>query len=331
MPCRNEEVFIGRCVESVIANEYPKDRLELLVVDGMSEDRTMEIVGGYAERYPFIRIFTNPGKMQTYATNIGLRTARGEVVIRMDAHAEYPASYISRCVGRLEESQADCVGGTWVTKAGKDTVRAKAIALALTHPFGVGNAHFRTGVDSPREVDTVPFGCYRKEVFDRVGLFNENLDRTDDIEFNLRLKRNGGKILLFPDISSVYYARTGFRQLARQNFGNGFWVIYSLAFAKTPFSARHLVPLAFVLSLLGSLSISFVCAPFFYLFAFIAGLYLAANMFVSLRLSLSRGLKYFPALIAGFLTLHVSYGAGSLWGTVKLGAKLLKGERRASL
>ena len=318
MPCKDEERFIGGCLDSIIANVFPKERLEVLVIDGRSSDRTKEIVRRYTDRYPFIRFMDNPGIIQTPGTNIGIRASKGSVVIRMDAHVEYPEAFISKSVQYLEESRGDCVGGVLITKPSAETATAESIALALSHPFGVGNSYFRTGVNQPKDVDTVPFGCYRKEVFDKVGLFNENLNRTDDIEFNLRLKRAGGKILLVPDIVSYYYARSTLMSLAKQNFGNGFWVLYSLRFVKLPFSLRHFVPFFFVSSLLGSLMISFFYQPFIYLLALIFGLYLCLNLLVSCNLSLRNGVKYFPLFVVTFLTLHVSYGLGSLWGIFRL-------------
>lgn len=323
MPCRHEERYIERCLESIIANDYPRDELELIVIDGMSEDRTREIVSAYARKNPFIRLLDNPKKVQTFATNIGLREAKGDVVIRMDAHSEYPKDYIAKCITWLEKTNMDCVGGLWVTRPGEDTVVANAIALALSHPFGVGNSYFRIGVAEPKEVDTVPFGCYKKDVFDRVGFFNENLNRTDDIEFNLRLKRAGGKILLVPEIFSYYYARANLNDLAKQNFGNGFWVLYSLAFVKLPFSGRHLIPLLFVLSLSGSLVLSMIDKSFIYLFAFIYGLYMLVDTIVSFKLGVKKGLKYLPFLLITFPLLHLSYGVGSLWGIVKLSLRHL--------
>jgi glycosyltransferase involved in cell wall biosynthesis len=317
-PCRNEGTFIGKCLDSIISNIFPKDRLEVLVVDGRSTDRTKEIVHGYSDRCPFIKLMDNPGIIQTLGTNIGIKAGDGDVIIRMDAHVEYPKDFISKCVQHLQESGADCVGGSLITKPGADTITAKSIALVLSHRFGVGNAYFRTGVNKPKYVDTVAYGCYKKEVFNRVGLFNENLNRTDDIEFNLRLKRSGGKILLVPEIFSYYYARSTLMSLAQQNFGNGFWVLYSLKFVKLPFSLRHLVPFFFVSSLLGSLVASFFYQPFIYLFAFILGLYLCLDLLVSCKISLKHGIKHFPFLIITFLTLHVSYGLGSLCGMVRL-------------
>jgi glycosyltransferase involved in cell wall biosynthesis len=317
-PCRNEEKFIGRCLDSVITQDFPKERMEVLVIDGRSTDRTRGIVEAYAKENRFIKLMDNPGSIQTLATNIGIRASKGGVIIRMDAHAEYPKEYISRLLYWLETNKVDCVGGLWITKPGDNTSIAEAIALALSSPFGVGNAYYRIGIKESKWVDTVPYGCYKKEVFDRVGLFNENLNRTDDIEFNLRLKRAGGKILLVPEIVSHYYARSTLMSLAKQNFGNGFWVLYSLRFVKLPFSLRHLVPFFFVSSLLGSWVISFLYPLFIYLLALTFGLYLSLNLFVSCHLSLRNGVKYFPLLVVTFFTLHVSYGLGSLWGIFKL-------------
>jgi glycosyltransferase involved in cell wall biosynthesis len=317
-PCRNEERFIGRCLDSIITQGFPKERLEVLVIDGRSTDRTRGIVEGYAKENSFIKLMDNPGRVQTLGTNAGIRASKGGVIIRMDAHAEYPKDYISKLLYWLKANNADCVGGVWITKPGDKTSIAEAIALALSSPFGVGNAYYRIGIKELKRVDTVPYGCYKKEVFDRVGLFNENLNRTDDIEFNLRLKRAGGKILLVPDIVSYYYARSTLMSLAKQNFGNGFWVLYSLGFVKLPFSSRHLVPFFFVSSLIGTWFFSLIYQPLIYLSAVILGLYLCLNLFVSCNLSLRKGVKYFPLLVVTFLTLHVSYGLGSLWGILKL-------------
>jgi len=317
-PCRNEEKFIGKCLDSIIKNVFPKEKMEVLVIDGKSTDRTRGIVEGYAKEHSFIKLMDNPGIVQTFATNIGIRASQGDIIMRMDAHAQYPKDYISKLIYWLENGKADCVGGLWITRPGDKSSVAETIALALSHRFGVGNAHYRIGIKEPKNVDTVPYGCYRKEVFDKVGLFNENLNRTDDIEFNLRLKRAGGKILLVPEIFSYYYARSNLADLAKQNFGNGFWVLYSLRFVKLPFSLRHLVPFFFVSSLLGSLVISFLYQPFIYLFAFILGLYFFIDVLVSCKLSLKHGIRYFPFLVITFLTLHISYGLGSLWGIVKL-------------
>jgi len=318
IPCRNEEKFIANCLDSLIANDYPTDKLEILVVNGMSEDGTRGIIEEYAQQYPSIKLLDNSKKIVPVAMNLGVKNAKGNIIIRMDAHNEYSKDYISKIVYWLKESGADNVGGIWVTLPGGDTLIAKAIAFVLSSPFGVGNSMFRIGVKEPTYVDTVPFGAYRKEVFDKIGLFDEELVRNQDIEFNLRLKKAEGEILLVPDIISYYHARSNLIDLFKQNFWNGFWVIYSTKFAELPFSTRHLVPFAFVFSLLCSFSLSLFYKLFIYLFTFIISIYMLTNMFFSFRLSIKTSLKSFPFLMLTFLTLHFSYGIGSLWGIVKL-------------
>ncbi len=317
IPCRNEEKFIARCLDSILMNDFPKEALEVLVVEGESEDKTREIIGSYTERNSCIRLLENPDRIQTIATNIALKSASGNIIIRMDAHVEYPQDYISQCVHWLLRSGVDSVGGIIRTVPGASTVFGRAIALALSHPFGVGNAHFRTGVAAPTSVDTIPFGCYSSSVFKKIGLFNERLNRTDDIEFNLRLKRAGGKLLLVPDISSWYYARPDLLSLAKQQFGNGFWVIYSLKFAKLPFSTRHLVPLFFVLSQTAGPLFSLWFKPLASLSFLVLIVYTILNSFFAYRVSADEK-RLIPALIVTFFVLHFSYGIGSLMGLAKL-------------
>lgn len=324
MPCRNEGKYIARCLNSVVNSDYPKEQLEVLVVDGRSTDKSREIISDYMNKYSFVKLLDNPRKIQTFATNAGLKKATGNVIIRMDAHVQYPRNYISKSVYWLKKSGVDCVGGICRTKPGDHSLMAQAIALSLSNPFGVGNSYFRIGSVEPKYVDTVPFGCYKKEVFKRVGLFNPDLDRTDDVEFNLRLKRKGGKILLTPEIESDYYARSNLKDLFKQNYWNGFWIIYSLRFVDLPFSSRHLVPFIFVSSLLVSIFMSAFFKPFIHLFTLIGSVYLITNMLFSFNIVLKKGIKYFPFLIVSFLTLHFSYGLGSIWGGLKLiGSKTL--------
>lgn len=328
IPCCDEEKFIAKLLDSILTQDYPKDRIEVLIIDGLSDDRTRSIIKEYVRRYSFIRMLDNVKRIVPIALNIGIRESKGDIIIRMDAHSSFPSDYVSKCVKYLNEHKVDNVGGVvdnveglWVTLSVENSVKAKAIAIALSSPFGVGNSYFRIGIKEPKFVDTVPFGCYRREVFDRIGLFNENLVRNQDIEFNLRLKKAGGKILLVPDIISYYYARSNLRGLFSNNFLNGFWVIYSMKFAKLPFSIRHLVPLAFLGTLILGLILSFFYFKLFYLFIFVLGLYLLFNISISLLIAFKNGLKYFPFLIISFLTLHFSYGFGSLWGSVKLLAR----------
>lgn len=320
IPSRNEERFIGECLESIITQDYSKDRLEVLVMEGMSEDGTREIVEKYARRWLFIRILDNSKKITPCAFNMGVKNAKGNIVVIMSAHATYEKDYISKCVKYLHEYNADNVGGIMITLPQENTFIGRAVVRTLTHPFGVGNSNFRIGSKEPKWVDTVFGGCYKKEVFDKIGLFNENLESTQDMEFNLRLKRAGGKILLVPEIVSYYYTRSSFKSFCKNNFRNGAWAIYPFKFTKAmPVSWRHLVPLAFVSSLIGSAALSLLLPIFLWLFLFILGCYFLFNLYFSCRIAFreksSRYLFIMPIMFASF---HIGYGLGSIWGAIKL-------------
>ncbi|OGZ24146.1 MAG: hypothetical protein A3A08_00045 [Candidatus Nealsonbacteria bacterium RIFCSPLOWO2_01_FULL_41_9] len=305
IPCRNEEKFIGKCLESIVRQYYPKENLEVLVVDGNSKDKTKEIIKEFSFQYPFIKLLENPKKFTPFGLNIGIKASRGGIIIRMDAHAEYEKDYISKCVKYLQESGADNVGGIIKTMPSKNTLTARAIAKVLSHPFGAGNSYFRIGLKEPRSADTVFGGCYKKEVFSPppagVGLFNEKMIRAQDIEFNKRLIKSGGKILLYPDIVAYYYPPAGFWKFFKHNFIDGFWVTYPLKFKVRFFSLRHLVPLFFVLTL--PLSIW----P-----------YILVSLFFSLKIALKEDLRYFFILPFVFFNRHFAYGFGSLWGLIRI-------------
>lgn len=318
IPCRNEEKFISKCLESIIEQDYPKENLEILVVDGDSEDKTREIIKDFSFKYPFIKLLENPNKFTPFGLNIGLREAKGEVIVRMDSHAGYQRDYISKCLKYLKESKADNVGGVIKTVPKTNTLWAKAIAYSLSSFFGVGTSYFRAGSKKPRWADTVFGGCYKKEVFEKVGSFNEKLIRSQDFEFNKRLKKAGGKILLVPEIIAFYYPQSNLKDFLKHYFKDGVWTIYPLKFGVRIFSFRHLVPLIFVTGFMGSL----ILGIFFFwprvLFVLILASYLLLNFFFSLKISFKEGLKYLAILPIVFAGRHFGYGLGSLWGLVKL-------------
>jgi glycosyltransferase involved in cell wall biosynthesis len=324
IPCRNEKKFIGKCFDSIIANDFPKEYMEVLVIDGMSDDGTRELVRGYSKNYPFIKLLDNPKGVTPVAMNLGLKNACGDYVLILSSHVMIDMNFIRKNVESLNRYTTDCVGGIMMTLSANNNLLAQSIALALSHFFGVGNAYFRVGSKDTRYVDTVPFGCYKRDVFDQIGFFEDNLIRNQDIEFNLRLKRAGGKILLVPDIISYYYARSDFKNLFKQNFDNGFWVIYSLKFTKLPFSLRHIIPFAFVFFLLCIFISSIFSTSFLYISYLIFGVYFIANILFSFQLSLKNGCKYLPFLVSTFFILHFSYGLGSFRGIIKLTASKLK-------
>ncbi len=319
IPCRNEEESISKCLDSIIAQDYPKDKLEVLVVDGMSEDGTVEIVRSYAAKEPFIRLLSNPKKVIPAAMNIGIRNSKGEVVMKVDAHAVYRSDYISKCIRFLDEYAADNVGGTIAAIPCGGTIIAKAITFALSAPFGVGNSYFRIGAKKPMWSDAVFSGCYRREVFDKIGFYDENIARSEDIDLNSRLIKAGGRILLVPDIITDYYARSNFKDFVKHNFDNGFWITYPLKFGKRLFSLRHLVPAVFLSSLLDLALLSFFSAGFLRLLLFVAGAYILANLyFAGITAFEEKDPRYLVFMPAIFTGLHISYGAGSLYGVLKV-------------
>jgi len=301
IPCRNEERFISKCLDSIIINDYPQERLEVLVVDGMSEDKTREIVRKYSEKYSFLKLIENQKKIIPAAMNIGIRESKGEIIIKMDAHTCYEKDYISKCVKHLKESGADNVGGVLLTLPAKDTLIAKAIAISLSHPFGAGNSYFRTGSNKPREVDTVAFGCYKKEVFEKIGFFDEKMAQTEDFELNSRLRKTGGKIMLFPDIKAFYYPSSdNLEDFFKHNFTDGIWATYPLKYG-LKVSLRHLIPLILILTL--PLSIW----P-----------YILISLFFSTKIAFKE--KYFRLFFfmpLAFGVRHFGYGLGSIWGLIR--------------
>ncbi len=319
IPCRNEEKFIEKCLDSLALQDYPKEKLEILVVDGASEDKTRDIVKESIKRYPFVRLLENPKKHTPAGLNIGIKEAKGEIVARMDAHAEYEKQYISKCVQHLKESGADNVGGAMITMSRKDTALGRAIVAVLSHRFGVGSAIFRIGTNKPTLVDTVFGGCYKREVFDKIGYFDENLPRGQDMELNLRLRKAGGKILLVPEIKSFYYARSDLKSFWQHSFTDGVELISPLKFGVVIFSWRHLVPLAFVLGLIAFLFLAIFSLKFLWLFLFFLGFYLLIALYFSAKIAFAeRDFRYLFFTPVVFAMLHLGYGLGSVFGLLKL-------------
>lgn len=318
-PIYNEEKYIAKCIDSILAQDYPKDDLEIIFVDGMSTDKTREIVEEYSQKYPFIRLIDNPDRIVPPAMNKGILASKGDVIMRLDAHATYASNYFSVLVKALDDYGADNVGAVCRTDVLNKTPKALAIKEVLSNKFGVGNSTFRTGVDKVMEVDTVPFGCWRRDVFDKYGLYDVRLVRNQDIELNKRILRGGGKILIVPNTYCTYLARENYKALAKNNFGNGKWNILTVFYTKQfdSLSIRHFIPLAFVLSLI----LPLLCSVIYWPIAFVAFLSLLAYLglvgAISAKLSISKNLN-FRYLIASFIVLHVSYGWGSLVGLLSL-------------
>ena len=268
----------------------------------MSKDKTREIVAQYTKQYSFIQLVDNPKTTTPAAMNVGIINSKGDIILKMDAHTKYDKDYISKCVQHLQESGADNVGGVLKSVPATNTVMAKAIALCLSHVFGAGGSYFRRGATKPREVDTVAFGCYKKEVFQKIGLFDERMAKIEDLELNYRLKKAGGKIMLFPDIKALYYpSSTNLVDFFVHNFNDGIWATYPIKYG-FHISIRHLFPLFFVVTILVSIW------P-----------YVLASLFFSARVAANeKDWRLFFIMPLVFGARHVGYGLGSLFGLFKL-------------
>jgi len=319
LPCRNEEKFIKKCIDSIIRQNYSQNRIELLVIDGMSNDKTRDIIKEYSGKKSFIQLIDNPKKITPVAFNLGIKSAKGKIIIIMGSHTIYQEDYISKCVETLIKYKADNVGGVLKTVPSKNTIFAKAIAACLSSFFGVGGSHFRKGLNKITEVDTVFGGCYRKEVFKKNGLFNEKLVRSQDMIFNLKLKKSGGKIILNPKITCIYHPKSTLISFFIHNIKDGIWAIYPLKFVKIPFKLRHYIPLFFILFLLISLILSIFFTLFLWLFLFILIFYLILNLYFSAKIAYNnKGLNHLFVTPFAFISRHFGYGIGSLIGLIKL-------------
>jgi hypothetical protein len=262
-----------------------------------------------------VRIVDNADRSTPKALNLGVKASRGEFVAIMSAHSTCDERYLSRCHSAMVRFRADNVGGVLRIRARRPTLIGRAIALALAHRFGAGNAYHRTGVAAPRAADTVAFGFYRRDVFERIGGFNEDLVRGQDMELNLRLARAGGRIILDPAISVDYFPLADLGAFWRHNYADGYWVTYAYRFARLPVSWRHLVPLAFVTALAGSLVLWALSPLGAALVAAVAGPYVLASLAASAQIARREGdARLLPALAVVFAVRHLAYGIGSLVG-----------------
>ena len=313
MPVRNEQEYIRGSLQSLVEQNYPAGKCEIIVVDGRSSDRTREIIEEIGEQNPQLRCLDNPAGIVPTGMNIGIRAARGEVIIRADGHNVYPPDYAANCVRWLEQTGADNVGGPWVTVAADESLGARLVAAILSNPFGVGNAKFRTSREEGF-VDTVPFGAFRRETFDRVGMYNEKLVRNQDVDLNARIRKAGGKIYLTPALTTSYHPVKTFRGLLRYVFKTNVWHVFTFRENKESMGARHLAPAAFLILLLLLLLVSFESVSARALLIAMMSTYLVTGFYFSLRSKTEGNLDV--ALIQPFATLcfHIVYGAGTLLG-----------------
>ncbi len=318
IPCLNEEKYIKDCLESLSNNGFSQSDMELLVVDGGSVDSTLSIIESLQKEYHFIRVISNPNKKTPFALNLGIQNATNNYILIAGAHAVYPKHYIEKLYNLIQKPGIDVVGGSIETKVKNINTKTDAIKFVLSHKFGVGNSKFRVGAEELLEVDTVPFGLYKKEVFDKAGMYNEKLIRNHDIELSRRIQHNGFHIWMEPELRVAYFARETFSGLAKNNYGNGFWNLRTLYITKQfrSLSLRHYIPLFFILSLLLPIILGLFTSSLFYLVSLASLLAYISVVFYSSLVNIKNYQLLF--LLWSFVILHFSYGIGSLMGLLSI-------------
>ncbi|MGH9204257.1 MAG: glycosyltransferase family 2 protein, partial [Vicinamibacterales bacterium] len=292
--------------------DYPADRLEIVVVDGMSEDGSAEIARAFLSTAPQKwRLIDNPQRTTPHAWNLGILDARGDVIVVVIAHSELATDYVRQAVTVLDETGADCVGGS-ITTLGEPTPVGRAIALALSSTFGVGGSAFRTRTGHSGFVDTVPFGVYRREVFARFGLLDPDFVRNQDTEINFRITKNRGRIWMDGRLTSVYHPRSTLRSLWRQHLHTGASKIQILAKYGSLPALRHYIPGAFVAASVASVSAAPIVREPMVAMA-VVGPYLIALAIAGVWVA-RHSPTLWPFVVIAMMTMHVSYGLGSLWG-----------------
>lgn len=311
IPCRNEENFISECLQSFINQTYPQELLKIIVADGMSTDKTREIIKDLQKKNNNIILLDNEGLSAPKGMNLGIRHTDSEIVIIFGAHAYADEKFVEENVKALENSEVGCAGGLITTV--NDSIKGSAIAEAMSCPFGVGNALFRFA-EKETYVDTVAFGAYRRVVLDKVGIFDEELVRNQDDELNFRVEKSGAKILLSPKIKSTYFSRGSYKKLWRQYFQYGFWKVRVIQKHKKPAAIRHLIPLMFATYLIGGGILSLFSSWIRIAYFIILALYITLDLLFSIKISLKKNIKYLLYLIPTFPILHLSYGLGFILG-----------------
>lgn len=311
IPMYNEERNIARCIRSIQQQDYPPEKIEIIVVDGMSKDNSPEIVAGLGKSDERIRLLTNPKRKTPSSLNVGIKAASGEVVIILGAHTEIEKNFVSQNIRLMAEKNVKCTGGTQINVG--ETFMQRAIGYAMGHPFGLASAPYRYG-KKEKFVDTVVYAAYRKELFDEIGYFDEDLFISEDAELNWRIRQAGYKIFYSPSIVSYYYPRKTIKQLAIQLFRYGILRVNVIKKHLNAIKIMHLIPPTFALTTIFFL-IAAIFKPVFLLpLAAIWGPYLILALVSSIYISLEKGIRYFFILPILFAVIHLSWGMGFLVG-----------------
>jgi len=317
IPCYNEQATIRNLLKALHDQTFPRTDMEVIISDGMSDDATLDEINAFKKEYPDIavRVIQNPVRTIPSGVNAAIREARGDTIVRMDAHSRPYPNYVERSLSALDSGLGDNVGGVWEIEPGKDTWMARSIALAAAHPLGVGDAGYRIGARAS-EVDTVPYGAFRRSLIDKIGLLDESLLANEDYEFNARIRKAGGRIWLDPEIVSVYYARSTLRDLAKQYWRYGFWKWRMLRRYPSTLRWRQGIPPLFVLSLVG-LGLFSWWPPAASILVVELILYFGTLFLVSVVSAVKyRELFLFPGMLLSIPAMHISWGGCFLWSVI---------------
>ena len=315
VPCYNEQSTIRLLLEALCEQTYPRTGMEVIVADGLSTDGTRDVIRAFQKDVPdlSVRIVDNPKRYIPSALNRAIEAARGEIILRIDGHSKPYPDYVENCIAAHQAGLGDNIGGVWEIRPGADTWIAKSIAVAAAHPLGVGDALYRHAKHAA-EVETVPFGSFRRRLIEQIGFFDESLLTNEDYEFNARIRKSGGKIWLDPSIRSIYFARSTLWKLIRQYWRYGFWKWRMLRRYPDTLRWRQALPPLFVLSLVG-LILPAVFIPF-------AGILLAGELLLYFSIMLLAGLHaafrqrnaaLLLGLPLGIFAMHAAWGGGFLW------------------
>ena len=317
IPTLNEENFIEKCLESLFYQSFPFEKMDVMVIDGGSKDRTIEIVKCLQSKWQNIRLINNPKRIQSAAFNLGIKNSDAPFVIRLDAHVIYDGKYIELCLNHLQANpKYGNVGGICIIKAKKDTLMANTNMILNQSLFGIGGSKFRVGSEASC-VDTVPFGAFRREVIEKVGGMREDMPRAEDNEINSRLRKFGYSIFLDPEIISSYYARDTFCSSVRQMYNNGVSIGHLFYVDKEAIGLRHFIPFLFVLGVIGGLILGVFSKWFLYLYIAVLSLYIILNLAASAYECSKYGWKYMISLPPLFISVHIAYGVGTIAGLFK--------------
>lgn len=316
IPTLNEERFISRCLNSIIKQTYEFEKMDVMIIDGGSNDKTKDIVAEYQKSHQNIRFIENKKKIQSVAFNIGFKKSTAPYIIRLDAHAEYDSKYISLCIENLKQDEKrGNVGGRCNILPFNQSLWAQTNAILNHSRFGIGGAAFRVSNEA-HDTDSVPFGAFPRKIIEKIGGMREDLPRGEDNEYNSRIRKAGYKIFFDPNIISSYFARPTLGASCKQMYANGNSIGYLYYIDREAIGIRHLVPLLFVVSGLFCIIISVLWSPFCYVFCGGLALYLIADAMASI-MGAKENVKCTLPLFILFFCVHVSYGIGTIAGLIK--------------